>query len=816
MQLNSLQPELNALLIYPLDPRGLPGITGGLTYELENGDGSLPGDCAEAWMIYLAAVVDQDPMAMNNLACLYYRGTGTLYNPQRAEKYMREAARLGCTAAMVNLGNLAERESDYGEAWEWYEEAAGMGDVLGRIYAIRMQLLGLTEEQNPEIAEAARSCLDAAMRIGGSGAPLTESDCIRTLARLSSLWKELPYGNPVAEPLPVEEPKEERQDNAWDPDNQDLEEAIHTYTLAPGTATRRAFYRALLARLLVNGRVYVHYSASDIENGTRAMRPMTVMDADGLQLMAVYTSRIEADRAVTQEYPDAAPIQGTMGIRRLMTRFASEWDEDELIINLRGNACHLSRELILRCLEACGAMAESAGERNGSATKYYEHELHTARETEVDIPIWMIGGLCRFLTAHKVPFRMWNKWENSNRPSWETPRLADMRKAMGTPEVVTVRADLNEEELIDLAQETAFLSAEQIQNSRITPHRWPDATDKRGYRETLPREWSYKGVTPMEGKRLVVGYVQRYPGFSLVNEGDGVYIIRDGDGRWQYKPVREARNQYEEEFLDYLQESDIRRFRESSKRKGAFLLEESRQDVEEEFFHVTLESPDDMACEDPDERKSWREEGYDFHIYDHEERDQDLKEYNRELTLEQQTQFALGIQAVYARDFDEGMGGRLRPGYTQKDLNRCIGDHLEIYDNVYDIIHDVQDAREAMEELAADETIPLDYYRMKKIKKRIEWIHDLHCRTTDAIYWLGKAEGIETPAWPGWPDAPLFPSWIKGPDMSKDPDLVADQELEREANEYGEWLEEFNNAASDTGSSEGDDDAADEDSAESE
>ena len=64
--------------------------------------------------------------------------TGDKPDLRGAESWYRKAAKLGNTAAMVNIGNMYEEQGRMREAYEWYMEAAHAGNDAGRFNMARM------------------------------------------------------------------------------------------------------------------------------------------------------------------------------------------------------------------------------------------------------------------------------------------------------------------------------------------------------------------------------------------------------------------------------------------------------------------------------------------------------------------------------------------------------------------------------------------------------------------------------------------------------------------------------------------------------
>lgn len=79
-----------------------------------------------------------DPVAQNEIACVYKNGYGIEVNKEMAVKYYKMSAQSGYVQAAVNLGHLYFKD-DYAEAVKWYRKAAEQGyadaqNYLGKMY----------------------------------------------------------------------------------------------------------------------------------------------------------------------------------------------------------------------------------------------------------------------------------------------------------------------------------------------------------------------------------------------------------------------------------------------------------------------------------------------------------------------------------------------------------------------------------------------------------------------------------------------------------------------------------------------------------
>jgi TPR repeat protein len=119
-----------------------------LGYALEKGKGYWEQDYKMAAAVYASAAADGDPTGMNNLGWLYLNGYGVEKDQEKAEDYFQKAANLGQTAAMVNLGNIAEDAQEYEAAYIWYRRAYMMGDPAGQFNYANMYNWGWYVEQD--------------------------------------------------------------------------------------------------------------------------------------------------------------------------------------------------------------------------------------------------------------------------------------------------------------------------------------------------------------------------------------------------------------------------------------------------------------------------------------------------------------------------------------------------------------------------------------------------------------------------------------------------------------------------------------------
>ena len=110
----------------------------------EEGRGSLTNDYKAALVWYKKALEKKHPATMNHVATMFMTRQGVDMDFEKAVKLYEEAAKLGNTDAMLNLGVLHEYglvfKKDYKEAVKLYEKAAEGGNaaalkLLGEVYA---------------------------------------------------------------------------------------------------------------------------------------------------------------------------------------------------------------------------------------------------------------------------------------------------------------------------------------------------------------------------------------------------------------------------------------------------------------------------------------------------------------------------------------------------------------------------------------------------------------------------------------------------------------------------------------------------------
>ena len=104
------------------------------------GRGALTNDYKAALVWYKKALEKKHPATMNHLATMCMTSQGVEADFEKAVKLYEEAAKLGNTDAMLNLGVLHEYglvfKQDKKEAVKWYEKAAEKGN------AAAMRVLG--------------------------------------------------------------------------------------------------------------------------------------------------------------------------------------------------------------------------------------------------------------------------------------------------------------------------------------------------------------------------------------------------------------------------------------------------------------------------------------------------------------------------------------------------------------------------------------------------------------------------------------------------------------------------------------------------
>lgn len=109
-------------------------------------------DCVKDRLRYMAAAVDKDPIALNNVGYIYTKDYIVGQNKALAEQCYLESARLGCTTALVNLGTLMEMEENYERAYQYYREAYLLGDPIGQYHYADLYDRGCYAPQNETFA----------------------------------------------------------------------------------------------------------------------------------------------------------------------------------------------------------------------------------------------------------------------------------------------------------------------------------------------------------------------------------------------------------------------------------------------------------------------------------------------------------------------------------------------------------------------------------------------------------------------------------------------------------------------------------------
>lgn len=91
----------------------------------------------------------EDADKINNAGWDIHKGlTSGVPDPDGAVPYYEKAAALGCSHAMVNLGNVYEDKSDYEHAYYWYHEAALAGNEAGMFNLANMYHWGWYVKQD--------------------------------------------------------------------------------------------------------------------------------------------------------------------------------------------------------------------------------------------------------------------------------------------------------------------------------------------------------------------------------------------------------------------------------------------------------------------------------------------------------------------------------------------------------------------------------------------------------------------------------------------------------------------------------------------
>lgn len=75
-----------------------------------------------------------EPAALNTLGNLYKNGQGVEQSFEKAIEYYEKAADLGCTNALINLGDLFENgdNPDYSKSIRYYQKAEESGNSFAR------------------------------------------------------------------------------------------------------------------------------------------------------------------------------------------------------------------------------------------------------------------------------------------------------------------------------------------------------------------------------------------------------------------------------------------------------------------------------------------------------------------------------------------------------------------------------------------------------------------------------------------------------------------------------------------------------------
>lgn len=128
-------PWVEAMLVHPIQNPVHTATEHCYGYRLthnEQGYGVCVEDPVSASLDYQAAAVDGDPVALNNLGCMYALGVAYDRNCMIAARILAESEWMGCTAAAVNAGMMWEDENDYERACACYRRAYMQGDPIGQ------------------------------------------------------------------------------------------------------------------------------------------------------------------------------------------------------------------------------------------------------------------------------------------------------------------------------------------------------------------------------------------------------------------------------------------------------------------------------------------------------------------------------------------------------------------------------------------------------------------------------------------------------------------------------------------------------------
>lgn len=148
-------PRMRAVLVHPIENPVNTATAYNKGYELthdENGYGSRTDNPFMAWLDYQTAAADGDPVALNNLGCLYALNIAVDRDVDIASRIFAESEQMGCAVAAVNAGMMWEDEHDYEQAYLCYRRAYDLGDPIGRFQYAYLYEHGLYVQRDDSIA----------------------------------------------------------------------------------------------------------------------------------------------------------------------------------------------------------------------------------------------------------------------------------------------------------------------------------------------------------------------------------------------------------------------------------------------------------------------------------------------------------------------------------------------------------------------------------------------------------------------------------------------------------------------------------------